>query len=150
MISVFLLESFFKLFISLSICKWQLNKDLLFFITDIITPWIFLAVIKIHNFLLLKAHGSVSILSEFIFRRHFIISFSNFEKIILTFIFVWFYNCYRRRKYKLNSFVYRFQAFNLNSKEYLRFTNCYWKVNKIRISWHSETWLDIDCLLVSQ
>ena len=34
--------------------------------------------------------------------------------------------------------------------EYLRFTNCYRKGNKKRKSRHSETWLDMDCLLVSQ
>ena len=34
---------------------------------------------------------------------------------------------------------YRFQALKLNLVEYLRFTNCYGKANKKRISWHSET-----------
>ena len=47
-------------------------------------------------------------------------------------------------------FVCRFQALNLNSIECLKFTNCYGKANKKQIYWHSETELDIDCLLVSQ
>ena len=71
----------------------------------------------------------------------------NFEKIISTFLFRWFYHCHRRRKYKRHSFVYRFQALNPNSIEYLRFINCYGKANKKRISWQSETWFDIDCSL---
>ena len=36
----------------------------------------------------------------------------NFEKITSTFLFVWFYNCLGRRKYKLYSFAYRFQPLN--------------------------------------
>ena len=67
-----------------------------------------------------------------------------------------FHHCYRRRKYKqtlwkpyIISLVYRFQALNPNSVEYLRLINCYGKAKK-RISRHSETWLDINCLLVSQ
>ena len=36
-------------------------------------------------------------------------------------------------------FVYRFQVLKLNLVEYLRFTNCYGKANKKRISWHIET-----------
>ena len=46
--------------------------------------------------------------------------------------------------------VYCFQALMLNLVEYFKFTNCYGKANKERIFWHSETWLDTDCLLVSQ
>ena len=46
--------------------------------------------------------------------------------------------------------VYRFQVLNLNSIEYLRFSNFYWKANRKRVFWHSKTWLDIDCSLVSQ
>ena len=70
--------------------------------------------------------------------------------VIILSLFVWFYHCHGRRKYKLHSFVYRFQALNQNSIEYLRFINCYGKANKKHISWHSETWLDINCLLESQ
>ena len=32
-----------------------------------------------------------------------------------------------------------FQALKLNSIQYLRFTNCYGKATKKRISWHRET-----------
>ena len=68
----------------------------------------------------------------------------------MTFLFVCFYHCQGRQENKLHSFVYLFQAFNPNSVEYLRFINCYGKANKKRISWHGETWLDIDYLLESQ
>ena len=48
--------------------------------------------------------------------------------------------------------VYKFQALNLNLNliEYLRFIFCYEKVNRERMLWQSETWLDIYCLLVGQ
>ena len=72
------------------------------------------------------------------------------KKIILTFLFIWLYHCHGRRKYKRHSFVYRFQALHPNSIKHLRFINFYRKAKKKRLSWHSETWLDIDCLLESQ
>ena len=71
----------------------------------------------------------------------------NFEKTISTYLFIWFYQCHGRRKYKRHSFIYRFQALNPNSTEYLRFINFYGKANTKLISWHSETWFVIDCLL---
>ena len=73
-----------------------------------------------------------------------------FWKINSIFLFVWFHQCHGRQKYKLHSLVYRFEALNPNSIEYLRFINCYGKANKKRISWHSEIWLDIGSLLQSQ
>ena len=75
---------------------------------------------------------------------------NNSEKIISIFLFLWFYHCHGRRKNKIHSFVYRFQALNLNSTEYLSFIYCYGKENKNRISRHSEPWFDIDCLLENQ
>ena len=70
-------------------------------------------------------------------------------KIILTFLFVWFTSV-TETEIQTIVFFYLFQALNINVIEYLRFTNCYGKANKKRKSWHSETRLDTDCLLVSQ
>ena len=67
----------------------------------------------------------------------------NFEKIVSTFLFVWFDYCHGRRKR-----IYRCSQLSLI--EYHRFINCYGKANKKRISWHTETWFDINCLLESQ
>ena len=72
------------------------------------------------------------------------------KKIISTFLFTWFYHRHGRPKYELCSFDYHFQALNPNSIGYFRFIDCYGKANKKRISWHSETWLDINYLLESQ
>ena len=53
-----------------------------------------------------------------------VVARDNFEKIISSFLFVWFYDCHGRQKYKPRSFVYRFQALNSNSIENLRFISC--------------------------
>ena len=50
---------------------------------------------------------------------------------------MWCYHCHGRRTYvwfwwqaQRTQFVYRFQDLNLNPIYYLRFTNCYGKINK--------------------
>ena len=91
---------------------------------------------------------AVTIFSKFRFRQHF--TTPSQENNLDIFLCVWFYHCHCRRNYILHSFFYRFQALKLNLVEYFRFTNCYGKANKKRISWHRETWMDTDCLLVSQ
>ena len=108
-----------------------------FFNTDIIiswyTPQTFLKVIKIRHFFLRNAQypslqnshfGDISPYSSD--RSHM--------KIILTFLFVSSYQWDE----KTNNIVC------------LSFRGSQPKFNKKRISWHSETWLEIDCLLVSQ
>ena len=71
---------------------------------------------------------------------HFISGSDNFEKIILSFYFVWWQKC------KLHSFVYRFQTLKPNSIEYLRFINCYGKANKKLIScMMKHDWSSIVC-----
>ena len=107
-----------------------------------------ISVPKIHNFFLLNTQ--YPFLQNPYFDNILRYRSDNFEKIILSFLFVWFCHCPGRQKYKRHSFVYRFQALNPNSIAYLRFINCYGKANKKSISGHSETWLDIDRLLVSQ
>ena len=85
---------------------------------------------------------AVSIFLKFRFRhRHW--------KIILTF-FSCDFTIVAADVFTYSEFVYRFQALKLNLVEYFRFTNCCGKANKKRISWHSETRLDTDCLLMSQ
>ena len=74
----------------------------------------------------------------------------NFEKVISTFLSIWFYHCHGRWKYIRHSFVYCFQALSPNSVEYFRFINCYGKAKKKRRSWHSEMSLGINCLLETQ
>ena len=44
----------------------------------------------------------------------------------------------RETEIQITKFVYPFQALNLNSIDYLRFTNCYGKASKKCISWHNE------------
>ena len=88
-------------------------------------------------------------------------------EIILKFLSVSFYHCHCCRRgtcvwfwwqiakpesKEMDStyFVYCFQTLKLNSIEYLRFNDCYVKVNKEHMLWHSETQLDTDCFTVSQ
>ena len=79
---------------------------------------------------------TVSVSSKFTFRRHFTTFYhssyrsDNLVKIILIFLLLRIYYCHWKRKYKLHRFVYCFQVLNLNSIEYLRFTNCYGRANK--------------------
>ena len=78
--------------------------------------------------------------------------------IILTFFFLRDFTIVRGNghasgfddRYKVRSLFIASRTLYLHSIGYFRFTNCCKKANKNRMPWHSETWLDIDCLLVSQ
>ena len=72
------------------------------------------------------------------------------RKIILTFLCVCDFAIVKADVNAYYIVCLPFQALKLNLVEYPRFTYCYRKANKKGISWHSETWLDTDCLLVSQ
>ena len=93
------------------------------------------AIKKNPSFFLAYISDPVPIFSKFRFRRHF-----TTPKIILTFFFcVILPSLSRQTQLHTRQFIYRFQAIKLNLVEYFRFTNCYGKANKKRISWHSET-----------
>ena len=77
------------------------------------------------------------------------ISLHRHRKIILEF-FSCDFTIFTADVFTYYSFFYRFQTLKLNLVEHFRFTNCYGKANKKRISWHSGTWLHTHCLLVNQ
>ena len=67
---------------------------------------------------------------------HTVMVVISLKKQIPTFLFLWLSHCQEKQKFKLHSFLCRFQALNPNSIQCLRFINCFGKVNNKSISWH--------------
>ena len=100
----------------------------------------FLMMILVQNFMLIKNDGSQNP-SFFPVDCGYISSYcsywqeNNFDISLRVVILP----LKRETEIKTAQFIYRFQALNLNSIEYSRFTNCYGIADEKRISWHRET-----------